>query len=214
MRLCSLLYMLVAGPSNANASPIPPGGLSGGAGISEYLPPSSSIILAPPNAGCYYLTSGDTPVCTVPWAGMNLPILNIGETVSFSVSGFSLVGSAWFYLGDQLDGNFEISIDPIFPKSSPGTGLSQDELDVILAIDAWPLELGKTVNGTLDFVATPGAEYYLLTEGAVRPNTDYHLSVRQVPEPDTLALFGIAFIGYVFLDRKLRSTAAKGVYNK
>ena len=186
-RLCLLLLILTGAIFNANATTIAPGGVSEGAVISTGPSNPVAAILAPPMAGCYEPISGGW-VCTLPWADMTLPVLNIGKTARFSTT-----TPPWYYLGNQLDGRFAINLDPIFPLSTAGSGPYPDELDVILAIDSFPLELAKTVNGSLTFTASAGTEYYLL----VRPDTDYRLAVNSIPEPATLSLIAIAGMGLI-----------------
>ena len=138
--------------------------------------------------------------CVIPdaaWVGWQLPSLQVGQPVSISTS-----SSAGFYLGNSLNGKFDVSLTP----EVTGGG------ELFANIANRSSILSTTNAGLSTFGASSGNDYYLLFSGSIAGGGQtYHLQVSQVlpaaiPVPAAVWLFGSG-LGLLALTRRKNQTA-------
>jgi hypothetical protein len=133
--------------------------------------------------------------CVIPdaaWVGWQLPSLQVGQPVSISTS-----STAGFYLGNSLNGKFDVSLTP----EVTGGG------ELFANIANRSSILSTTNAGLSTFGASSGNDYYLLFSGTMLGGQTYQLQVSQVlpaaiPVPAAVWLFGSGIIGLIGLARK------------
>lgn len=142
--------------------------------------PSLPVGLSLPSPGYVFCYEGGP--CVAPWTGLALPMLMINESLQITTDSADFK----FYLGDNLSGDFVVSLTPFYVTNSSPV---QDEL---LANIATSEEiLGVTTNGVFNLSASGGTQYYLLLSGLVRGDETYSLSVSAVPEPSQFIFLSI-----------------------
>jgi len=113
------------------------------------------------------------------WTEGQLPTLEVGQQISISTSSPSFA----FYLGNSLNGKFDVSLTPIPPYNYSANELTANIFNRTSI-------LSTTNAGISTFEASSGTDYYLLLSGLVRGGQTYQLQVSQVPLPAAFLLFG------------------------
>jgi len=113
------------------------------------------------------------------WTEGQLPPLEVGQQTSISTSSPSFA----FYLGNSLNGKFDVSLTPIPPYNYSANELTANIVNRTSI-------LSTTNAGISTFEASSGTDYYLLLSGLVRGGQTYQLQVSQVPLPAAFLLFG------------------------
>ena len=133
-----------------------------------------------------------------PWVGWQLSNLQVGQEASLTTS-----GPTAFYLGNSLNGKFDVSLTPAAIQSLNGTN------ELFANIANRSSILSTTNAGLATFEASSGNDYYLLLSGTILGGQTYHLQVSQVlpaaiPVPAAVWLFtsGLGLLSFARRNNK------------
>ncbi|PKM36910.1 MAG: hypothetical protein CVV06_08640 [Gammaproteobacteria bacterium HGW-Gammaproteobacteria-10] len=99
----------------------------------------------------------------------------------------------YFSLGNELNGNFQVTLTPTF--------LSNSHHSLEFEIAEGNSFLIHSMDGTALFRAEHGLDYYVFLNGSIRGDQSYNLQLTQVPLPASIWFLGIGLAGLLSYKR-------------
>lgn len=111
------------------------------------------------------------------------------QSVSITIEPFETA----FSLGNELSGNFQVTLAP--------TSLSNSNHSLQFVIADRKAPLVHASNGMALFEAEHGIDYYVFLEGFIMSDQSYNLQLTQVPLPASIWFLGIGLAGLLSYKR-------------